>query len=166
MILSLIAAADENNVIGGENKLLWDMPRDMKRFIDTTKGKPIIMGRKTYESIGRPLPGRRNIIISRQNDLEVDGCEIVGSLNEAIELASQKDPEVEIFVIGGGEIYKQAMPFANRIYLTRIHGMFQGDTKFPEISKSEWKEVEKEFFAEDNKNPHACTFLTYKRRDC
>ena len=165
MILSLIAAADENDVIGGENKLLWDIPRDMKRFIDTTKGKPIIMGRKTYESIGRPLPGRRSIVISRQNDLNINGCEIVGSLNEAIELASENpNPDTEVFIIGGGEIYKQAMPFANRIYLTRIHGMFSGDTKFPEINNSEWKEIEKEFHTEDEKNPHACTFLTYIRK--
>lgn len=162
MILSLIVAADLNNVIGAGNKLLWNLPDDMKHFRELTSGHPVIMGRKTYESIGRPLPKRRNIVISRQKDLAIDGCDVVDSLERAIELVKD-DPTSEAFIIGGGEIYRQAMDRADRIYLTRVHGEFTGDTFFPEIDPKEWKEVEREEHTKDDSHEYAFEFQRY---DC
>ena len=158
-MISLIVAADEHNVIGGGNKLLWKLPADLKHFRELTTGHAIIMGRKTYASIGRPLPDRQNIVVTRHSQ-EISGCDVVGSIDEALELA--KDAR-EIFVIGGGEIYRQALPLVQRIYLTRVHGTFEGDVTFPELNMTEWKEMSREQHPADEKNPHAYTFLVYER---
>lgn len=132
--LSIIAAMSENRVIGNENKLVWNIPEELKRFRELTSGHPIIMGRKTHESIGRVLPNRTNIIITRDKDYKVEGAIIVHSLEEAIELARAQPGSDEIFVIGGGQIYQQAIPLADRIYLTVVEGNYQGDTFFPDYS--------------------------------
>ncbi len=163
MIISLIVAASENNVIGRDGGIPWHLSDDFKFFREKTKGHPIIMGRKNYESIGRVLPDRRNIIISRQTDFQVEGCETVSSLDEAINLAS-KDEKEEIFVIGGGQIYEMAMSLADRIYLTRVHTELEGDVFFPEVSKDEWEEVSCEEHSADEKHNHSFTIYVYERR--
>lgn len=136
MDISIIAAIAENNVIGFENKLIWHIKEDLQRFKSLTMGHHIIMGRKTYESIGRPLPGRTNIIITRNKDFIANGCIIVNSLEEAIK--SVHFLEDNIFIIGGAEIYKQAYTLADRLYLTRVHAEFVGDVYFPEINNNDW----------------------------
>jgi len=163
MIVSLIVAADESNVIGGHNKLLWSLPDDLKRFRTLTKGHPIIMGRKTYESIGRPLPDRRNIIISKSLKQAPAGCELVHSIEEALELFQDSDDEV--FVIGGGEIYKEVLEkdLAERIYLTRVHGIFNGDVTFPEIDKSDWRKTHQEEHPKDAEHELSFTYMDYVR---
>lgn len=139
-MISIIVAIAENGVIGGDNTLLWHISEDLKNFKRLTLGHPIIMGRKTYESIGRPLPGRDNIVVSRQ-DIEIEGCRVVHSISEATELyASDK----ELFVIGGGEVYSQTLPLAERLYITRVHRSYEGDTRFPEFNTSEWQLVSSE----------------------
>jgi dihydrofolate reductase len=153
-MLSLIVAVAENGVIGGGNQLLWKLPADLKRFKETTSGHAIIMGRKTYESIGRPLPNRRNIVVTRQ-DLNIEGVEVVHSLEEAIAKVSE---DAEAFIIGGAELYRQALPFVDRIYLTAVHQSFDGDVYFPELG-SEWKEIAKEEGVLDEKNLIPHTFL-------
>lgn len=170
MILSLISAIGENNEIGLGNALLWDLPRDMKHFRETTAGHPVIMGRKTFESIGRPLPKRRNIIITRDVTYMKDGIEVANSLDEALRLASlehgrnfeENQEEVEVFVIGGAEIYKQAIEKANRLYITHVHQKFEADAHFPTIGP-EWKEVSKVSHESDefNKFPHS--FVVYEK---
>lgn len=158
-MLSLIVAASENNVIGRENDLPWSLPDDLQYFKETTKGCPIIMGRKNFESIGRVLPGRQNIVITRQPEYAVEGCDVVGSLEEAIEVAGDAE---EVFVIGGGEIYKQALPMVDRVYLTRVHADIEGDVYFPELG-SEWQETSAEHHDADEKHEHAFTFYVYDR---
>jgi dihydrofolate reductase len=158
-MISLIVAASENNVIGRDGGLPWNLPDDLQYFKDTTKGHPILMGRKNFESIGRPLPHRRNIIITRQADYKAEGCDVVGSLEEAITLAGD-DPE--IFVIGGGEIYKQVMDIADRIYLTRVHAEIDGDVFFPELGK-EWREVSSKFHEANARHAYAFTFLVLEK---
>lgn len=130
MIISLIAAMSENRVIGNKNTIPWDIPADRKRFKAITLGHPVIMGRKTFETIGHALPGRRNIIITRQRDYKAYGCLIAHDLPEAISMAGDG---VEAFICGGGDIYRQAIPLATKIYLTIIHETYEGDTFFPEI---------------------------------
>ncbi|MEQ1849268.1 MAG: dihydrofolate reductase [Candidatus Peribacteraceae bacterium] len=160
MILSLIAAADEGNCIGGENRLLWDLPDDLKRFRTITKGKPVIMGRKTYDSIGRPLPHRRNIVMTKRSDWERDGVEVVHSLADAIDLVRD---EPEAFIIGGGSLYRDGMDYAQRIYLTRVHVTLEGDTYFPVIDPTVWKEVRREEHAADAAHQYAFTYIDYER---
>ncbi|MEI8230208.1 MAG: dihydrofolate reductase [Candidatus Peregrinibacteria bacterium] len=163
MIISLIVAADLNNTIGGGNTLLWNLPADMKHFREKTKGHAVIMGRKTYESIGRALPGRRNFVVSRDTKKTIDGCEIVPSIDEALRRALESGEE-EAFIIGGGQIYAESLPLADRIYLTRVHASFKGDVVFPAIDEQEWKEVSAERHEADSENPHAVTFLKYERK--
>ena len=127
-MIKIIAAMSKNRVIGDSNSLIWSLPNDLKRFKQLTTGQTVIMGRKTYESIGRPLPNRRNIIITRDENYEAIGCEIVNSLEEALLLSGE-----DCFIIGGGEIYKQSLPIADKVYLTLIQEDFQGDTSFPEL---------------------------------
>ena len=146
MIISLIAAMGKNRVIGNENKLIWSIPTDMKRFKELTSGKSIIMGRKTYESIGRPLPKRKNIIITRDNNYKADGCIVVHSLDESLKAAE----EGEVMIIGGAQIYAQFMPIANKMYLTLIDKDFEGDAYFPEYDKRQWKEVFREEHADND----------------
>jgi dihydrofolate reductase len=152
MIISLISAVAKNGVIGGGNTLVWDIPEDLKHFRDKTRGHTVIMGRKTFESIGRPLPNRKNIVITRDPSYASEGINVVGSLDEALRLASleqgkefeENQDEVEVFVIGGGEIYKQAIDRANKLYITEVHQDFDGDTKFPDINKNIWRETARE----------------------
>ncbi len=134
MIISAIAAIGENRELGKNNRLLWHIPEDLKRFKVLTLGHPIIMGRKTYESIGRPLPQRINIIITRNPDFKAQGCIVVGSIEEAIAKAKEHDQK-EIFIIGGGEIYKQALPLIDKLYLTVVKGSFEADVFFPDYSE-------------------------------
>jgi dihydrofolate reductase len=156
-MIKIIVAMSENRVIGNNNELIWKLSSDLKRFKDLTTNNPVVMGRKTYESIGRPLPNRRNIIISRQPDYLVDDCEIVSSLEEALLLTNS-----DCFIIGGGEIYKQSLEIVDKIYLTLVHKEFEGDTKFPELNK-EWIEVSRENFDSDEKNEYNYSFIEYDR---
>ncbi len=160
MILSLIAAMSKNNVIGKDNKLLWNMPEDMKHFKKLTTGNTVIMGRKTYESMGKPLPNRRNLIVTRQDGYYAEGCQIFHTLQEAIDDCIGEE---ESFIIGGAEIYLQSLPAADRLYLTRIDKEFEGDTRFPDFSLSEWRLTKYIRHHADEKNPYAYSFSEYER---
>ncbi len=160
MTISAIVVVDQNSGIGKNNQLLVHFPADLKRFKNITTGHSIIMGRKTFDSMGKVLPNRRNIVITRQADLSLPGAEISSSLDEALALCEKED---EVFVIGGAEIFKQALPKLDRIYLTRIHKSFEADTFFPEISPAEWQEIQKEDFEPDEKTPFSYSFLTYQK---
>ena len=140
--LSLIAAVAANGVIGSDNALPWRLPEDLKRFKALTLGHPVIMGRKTYESIGRPLPGRRNIIVTRNAAYAAEGCETARSLGDA--LAACNGTAEEVFVIGGAQIYAEALPLAQRLYLTEIGRDFPGDARFPEFDRDAWRETARE----------------------
>lgn len=153
-IVSIIAAIGENRELGKDNKLLWHIPADFTRFKEITFGRPIIMGRKTYESIGKPLPGRTNIIITRDNNYQQEGCLVTHSLKEAISAAKNKD-EKEIFIIGGGQIYQQAIGIADKLYLTIVKGSFDADTFFPDYSR--FKKIV--FQKEGQFNQYNYTFL-------
>ncbi|MBC7759898.1 MAG: dihydrofolate reductase [Phormidesmis sp. FL-bin-119] len=159
-MISLIVAVDENNGIGKDNKLPWHLPADLKHFKALTTGHPIIMGRKTFESIGKALPNRRNIVISRQTDYFAEGISVVSSLDEAFRICQTDD---ESFVIGGAEIFKYALPLANILYLTVIHHEFNADTFFPEINKENWVEAESTTHEPDETNIYAYTFIKYVR---
>lgn len=160
MIISIIAAIAKNGVIGKDNKLIWHLPADLKHFRALTLGKPIIMGRKTYASIGRPLPDRRNIVISRQPAPNCSSCEYYPSLNEALTAVAAAP---EIMIIGGAEIYKLALPYTHKMYLTYIHHYFEGDTHFPKWEKEQWEEIERTEFAPDKENPYTYSFVTLQR---
>lgn len=163
MILSLIAAIGKNNELGKENKLLFSLPKDMKHFKEVTTGHPVLMGRKTFESIGRPLPNRRNIVVTRDMNYQANGTEVLHSLDEALE--QFKNTDEEIFVIGGGEMYKQALPLANKLYLTFVEtSVDNADTFFPEFDANEWEEVSKERHEADEKHQWPFTFVEYKRK--
>jgi len=139
--LGIIAALSSNNVIGRNNALPWHLSADLQHFKRLTLGKPIVMGRHTYESIGRPLPGRENIVISRNTALQIPGCHVCVGLGQALRLAQQLQPQQMAMVIGGGQLYRQALPQADWLYLTRIHAQFAGDTFFPEIDPRQWQQV-------------------------
>jgi dihydrofolate reductase len=159
MIVSQIAAMSENHVIGKDNQLLWHLPNDLRHFKNTTSGHTVIMGRKTFDSVGKPLPKRRNIVITRK-PVTIEGCEVVGSVEAALALC--KD-EQEVFIVGGGEIYKLSLNLTDRIYLTVIHKAFEGDSFFPELDKKEWKEVSREDHQPDDKNSLPYSFLVLER---
>jgi dihydrofolate reductase len=160
MTISLIAAVANNNVIGKDNQLIWHLPADLKHFKRITMGHVVVMGRKTYESMMKPLPGRVNVIITRNENYHVEGVIIATSLNAAL-----KDMNVEeVFIIGGGEIFKQGMALANKIYLTQIHADFEGDTFFPEINPHEWIIIQEEKHLKDEKNHYDYTYITYQRK--
>lgn len=160
-MITIIAAKAENNTIGNNNELIWHLPEDLKRFKRLTTGHPVIMGRKTFESIGRPLPGRRNIVITRSRTWGTEGILIVNSLEEAVEKGKESDPE--IFIIGGGNIYSQAIGFADALEITEVHHSFEGDTEFPEIDLKTWKEVFREDFKKDDRNSFDYSFIRYER---
>ena len=160
MKTSIIVAASTNNVIGKNGGLPWRLPEDLKRFKETTMGKPMIMGRATWESIGRALPGRQNIIITRQSDLVAEGCDVVGSVDEALSAAGNA---AEVMIIGGGELYRQFLPRTGRIYFTRVHANIDGDTFFPKLDENEWRVVEEEKFPADNTREYAFDILTMDR---
>lgn len=145
--ISIIAAIGKNRELGKDNKLLWHIPDDLPRFKKLTTGHPIVMGRKTFESIGRPLPNRTNIVVTRDSSYDVEGVVVVHSIEKAIEEAKKKDKE-EIFVIGGGQIYEQALPFADRLYLTIVDAQAEADTYFPDYS--EFKKIVSEEYKEEN----------------
>ncbi len=161
-MISLIWAMDENRVIGKDNQLPWHLPADLKFFKKTTMGHPIAMGRKTHESIGKPLPGRENIIITRNKEYQSDGCTVLYSVNELLQHSEQLDEEV--FIIGGAEIFKAAFPTANRLYITKIYDVFEGDTFFPEINLDEWNLISREKGIKDEKNPYDFEFFIYDRK--
>jgi dihydrofolate reductase len=156
--LSLIVAMDENRLIGSNNRLPWHFPADLAFFKRTTMGKPIVMGRKTFESIGRPLPGRRNIVITRDPSFHADGCYIANGIDTA--LASCGDAE-EVMLIGGASLYQQTLAHADSLYITRIHHEFSGDTWFPDFDNTRWKVVERQDFTADESNPYAYSFVKY-----
>ena len=157
MAVSIIVAMAENCVIGRANGLPWKLSSDLKRFKSLTMGHHIVMGRKTYESIGRLLPGRTTVIVSRQEGYTVEGAVVVSSLEEAIALSD------DLFVIGGGQIYEQALPLADRIYLTRVQVEVEGDTYFPEVDWAGWRRVEEESLLAGEKNDHPYVFETWER---
>ena len=162
MIISLVAAASDNNVIGINNTLPWKMPADMKFFKNLTMGHTVIMGRKTFESIdNRPLPGRKNVVITRNKNFSSPGCTVLDSLDEVFKAFSN---EKEVFIIGGSEIFNLAMPKANRVYLTRIHSTFAGDSYFPELTDKEWVEASRLDHQADEKNPFPYSFIVLDRK--
>ena len=162
-MLSIVVAISENNVIGKNNKLLWHIPEDMKRFKELTTGHTIIMGRKTFESIGKVLPDRRHIILTRDSEYVVnnENVEIVNDINE---LDSHIEETEENFIIGGAIIYNQLIKRANKVYMTKIHKVFDGDAYFPKLSETEWKEVERKQGPKNEKNPYDYEYITYVRR--
>jgi dihydrofolate reductase len=166
MIISLIAAASTNNVIGKDNKLLWHLPNDMKFFRNTTWGMPVIMGRKTYDALaGEPLPGRHNFVITRNGswDPHNEKVKVVNSLAGAVEAAGETDAK-EVFVIGGGEIYQQSMAIADKIYLTRVHTVVEGDAYFPVIDETLWQLTSNLDFPIDEKHAYAYSFQLWERK--
>ena len=167
MQLSLIVAMAENHVIGCNNQMPWHLPGDLQYFKRVTLGKPVIMGRKTFESIGRPLAGRSNILITRNTDFQAEGVRIVHDLASACELGGQiaiADGEEEVMVIGGAEIYRQALPQADRLYLTRIHAEIEGDAWFPTFAESEWLETARETHRAAGSNPFDYSFTVLQRK--
>ena len=161
MIISIIAGMDKNRLIGQGNRLPWRLPADMKHFRRHTLSKPVLMGRKTFESIGKPLPKRTNIILTRDRDYQAVGCVVTHSIAEALDTASSCE---EIMVIGGASIYELFLPRADRLYLTRIHGCFEGDVYFPAFDIADWQEVKRVDCQPDAKNPHPYSFLFLHRR--
>lgn len=157
--VSLIWAMAKNRVIGNHNTLPWHLPADLRHFRDTTTGHCIIMGRKNYESIGRPLPNRNNIILTNNPSFEAAGCIVV----HCIEQALQQCREEEIFIIGGAEIYRLFLPLAQRLYITEIDAEADGDTFFPEYDTQEWQETERRSYHSDEKNPYSYSFVKYQR---
>lgn len=157
--LSLVVATDQENGIGKNNQLLWHLPNDLKFFKKVTSGHTVIMGRKTFDSVGKPLPNRRNIVISRQPDLQIEGVEVFDNLGNAVNACKNED---EFFVIGGGEIYKQAMPLAKQIYITKVDASLNADTFFPDIEALTWEVAWKQKHQKDEKHAFDYTFLILK----
>ncbi|MFV9484125.1 dihydrofolate reductase [Christiangramia sp. ASW11-125] len=160
-MITMIAAAAENNALGKDDDLVWHLPDDFKRFKRLTSGHHIIMGRKTFESFPKLLPDRTHVIITRKKDYSPENTIVVHSMEEALKVSKLDD---EAFIIGGGEIYKMGMEHADRIELTRVHGEFDADTHFPEIDKSEWEIVKDQFHDKDEKHNYSFTYLTYERK--
>ena len=160
MTTSIIVAIARNHAIGKNNKLLWHLPNDLKHFKDVTTGHTVIMGRKTYDSVGKPLPNRRNIIITRK-DIKIEGCEVVKSIEDAFALCAGEE---EVFIVGGAEIYRQSIHLTDRIYLTIVHQQFDADSFFPEIDYKEWNETAREDYQPDEKNKLPYSFITLERR--
>ncbi len=162
MVISAIVAASENRVIGRNNDLPWRLPDDLRYFKDVTLGHPVILGRKNYESGPFPLPGRVNIVITRDPTLFLSGCKMAKSLEEAITIAKQYEKK-EIFIIGGGMIYELALPYLDRLYYTQVHSKVEGDVFFPIINFEEWKLESSVYHPVDERHKHAFTYLVYQR---
>ncbi len=160
-MLSIIVAVSENNVVGKENKLPWKLSADLRRLKSLTMGHHIIMGRKTWESLGRPLPGRINVIITSDKNYIAEGGVVVHSLKEALTVSSFDD---EIFIFGGGKIFKEAMPQVQKIYMTKVHSIIEGDIYFPVFNMKEWNETAREDFKADEKNQYDYSFVILERR--
>jgi dihydrofolate reductase len=163
MIISIIAAVAENSVIGANNQLIWHLPEDLKYFKKITMGKYILMGRKTWESIGKPLPGRTNIIITKNPDYKAEGCLIFHSLHEAVDYSESQEQD-EIFIIGGGKIYRNALKLTNKIYLTKVHTKCRGDAFFPELNNNEWEIIDKVKYKKDDRHPYDFDMLQLIRK--
>jgi len=159
-MISIIFAMGRNRVIGKDNNLPWRLPADLAYFKSKTIGHTVIMGRKTYESLGKPLPGRNNVVITRNRALEIEGCTVYSSIEEALRLGDSE----EVFVIGGADIYKSFLPYADKLYITSIDDTFEGDTFFPEIDYSLWRLVSDIPGEKNEKNPYMYSFLVYERR--
>ena len=157
---SIIVAIAKNNAIGKDNKLLWHISEDLKYFRQVTSGHTVIMGRKTFESMGKPLPNRKNIVVSRTMAPQ-DGITVVSSITEALQHTAS---EAEVFVIGGGAIYLETFPLVQKLYITQVHEDYQGDTFFPAIDAAEWREISREDFTGGSQFPHAFSFLVYERK--
>lgn len=162
-MLSIIVAIAKNNVIGKDNKLIWHLPADLKRFKELTTGKTIIMGRKTFESLGRVLPNRKHIVLTQNKSWTYDNDQ-VEIINDIGKLKKYIDGNEENFIIGGASIYKMLMPYANKMYITKIEEDFDGDTFFPEINKEEWDIISTEKGITDEKNPYRYEYITYMRK--
>lgn len=160
-MITIIAAVAANNALGKNNQLIWHIPADLKRFKKVTSNHHVIMGRKTYESLGKPLPNRTNIIITRNKEYTVEGCVIVNSLQEAIEVAKE---DSNPFILGGAQIYKQALDFADKLDLTLVHHNFEADAFFPEIDLKIWKEISREDFKANEKNSYNYSFVTFIKK--
>ena len=162
-MIALVVAISENRVIGKDNQLIWHLPEDLKHFKRLTMGHPMIMGRKTFEAIGKPLPGRTSIIITRQSDFQApQGCVVAGSVEEALKEGLALDEQV--LVVGGGEIYRQALPFAEVVYLTLVHETYDGDAFFPDLDAETWDVTEQQEHPADEKHAHPFTFFTFRRK--
>lgn len=161
MTISLVVAASTNNVIGSDGGLPWHLPDDLRHFKRLTTGNPIVMGRRTFESIGRPLPNRRNIVMTRDPDYVAPGCDVVSSVREALDLLKDTD---EVMIIGGGQVYRDFLPRADRIYLTRVQADVEGDTYFPDIDEAGWRLVSSEPHAADEKHAYAFDVMVFERR--
>jgi len=159
-MISIIAAMDENRLIGSNNDLPWHLPADLQRVKKLTTGHSIILGRKNYESIGRPLPNRKNIVVSRNPDFDAPGCIVVDSIENALDAADQGDT----FIFGGAGIYQQMLGMAERMYLTIIHSSFEGDTWFPDYDPDSWEEIDRQDYAADEKNRFDYSFVTLKKK--
>jgi len=157
-MISIIVAMAKNRVIGIENRLPWHLPGDMQWFRRHTLGKTVVMGRKTYESIGKPLPDRRNVVVTRAQNFTAPGCEVIHSLDAALAL-----PEKDLMIMGGEEIYRQTLPRTDRLYLTLVDAEVQGDAWFPEFDRNEWRELERTDMPADARNPYAYSFLVLER---
>jgi dihydrofolate reductase len=163
MKLMIIVAVADNGIIGRDKTLPWHLPADLRHFKQITMGKPLLMGRKTHESIGRPLPGRLNIVLTRQPDYLAEGCRVVHSVDEAVNLVEGEGGD-EIMIIGGARLYQEVLPRADVVYLTRVHGEVAGDTRFPEIKMDDWRQAASEKRKADAENAYDCTFVTLVRR--
>lgn len=162
MIVSLVVARSENGVIGRDNQLPWSLPADLRHFRRVTMGHPMVMGRRTHESIGRPLPGRHNIVLSRDRRYRAPGCSVVGSWEEARELGRQ---DGELMVVGGESLYRLTLAEAERIYLTEVHAVLDGGVHFPELHPGTWLERSRERHPADSDNEYACSFVLLERSD-
>jgi len=159
----LIAALTENRVLGKDNQLIWRLPKDLQNFKKVTLGYPVVMGRKTHGSLGKPLPGRTNIIITHQTGYQADGCLVAHSLDEALVQAANTGAD-KVFIIGGGDIYRQALPLAHAMCLTYVHTTLAGDAFFPEFPEDEWQQTSKESFLKDEKHAYAFDITVWQRR--
>ncbi len=164
MKISLIAAMADNGVIGVDNRLPWNLPGDMRWFRENTLGKPIIMGRKTFDSIGKALPGRTNIVVTRDGGFYAENCIVVNDIDSAFGAAGEAGEAGEVMVIGGASFYEQTLPLADRLYLTLIHADIEGDARFPAIDFNHWKEVARTDFPADQQNPYDYSTVVFERR--
>lgn len=162
MIVSLIAAVAENRVIGRNNELIWRLPNDMRFFKSTTSGHYVVLGRKTFDSFGKPLPNRTHVVITRNETFHYPGVLRASGIDEALEIC-RNGGETEVFVLGGGEIYQQSMKHADKLYITEVKASFDGDTYFPEFDKSDWREINREPHFKDEKHAYDYSFVIYER---
>ena len=162
MLVSIIVAMDEHGIIGHNGALPWRLSDDLRHVRETTMGKPVLMGRKTHESIGKPLPGRENIVITRDPDYQADGCTVFRDIDAALDYCSDRD---EIVIMGGAEIYRQTMSMVQRIYLTEVHARVTGSVSFPEFNRNKWRELSREYHHADEKNEHPFSFVLLEKID-